>query len=270
MTSINLTIHNKESIIANVLRGILSNATGDIELVVCFDGCTDKSEVSFIKELRNHPKQKIKVLYADNVFETKANNMAAKASSGEYIIIVQDDQIITELGWNKRILAPFKTWDDVFAVTARTAHNWKLNPDSQDIKTNEIRNDRWCDILIHCDHADLSNTDRNIFAIRDTVNRSPLAIRHSDLQALNYFDEAFAPQEFDEHDLMYRMHEKLGKVCGFYDIDWYSRPEWGSCRNPDGSTKGWVYENNFKNCRLFYERHNDKINREHKIENRTI
>ena len=37
------------------------------------------------------------------------------------IIIVQDDQLIKEKGWNTRMRKPFEAFDDVFAVTARTS-----------------------------------------------------------------------------------------------------------------------------------------------------
>jgi hypothetical protein len=40
-------------------------------------------------------------------------------------------------------------------------------------------------------------------------------------------DEEFAPLDMDDHDLMYRMHKELGKVCGCYWIDFESRDEWG-------------------------------------------
>ena len=38
------------------------------------------------------------------------------------------------------------------------------------------------------------------------------------LKELNYFDEEFSPQDMDDHDLMFRMRKKLGKVCGCYWI----------------------------------------------------
>ena len=55
-------------------------------------------------------------------------------------------------------------------------------------------------------------------------------INLEDLKELNYFDEAFSPQDMDEHDLMFRMRKKLGKVCGCYWIDFVSDPSWGGTR----------------------------------------
>ena len=65
--------------------------------------------------------------YADNVFETKSNNIGLKEAIGKYVIIVQDDMIINEDGWNERLRKPFNAFDDVFAVTARTSCYKLLN-----------------------------------------------------------------------------------------------------------------------------------------------
>lgn len=264
--SINCTIHNKSFLLPEVLVGIKNNTTGTFEIVFCVDGCTDSSLQMVEYFCMNNPRIKTTILEAPNVFETKANNLCAKASTGEHIIIVQDDQIITEMGYNERLLKPFKLWDDVFAVTGRCAHNWVINPYSVDLaqyieKGINARIDgyRWCDILNHTDHADKNNTNRNTFAVRNSVNRGPLAINLSDLQTMGYLDEVYAPLEYDEHDLMYRMRAKLGKVCGFFDIGWRSEPGYGGTRNQDGSTKQWVLENNHKNTRIFYDKHKEAL-----------
>ena len=53
-----------------------------------------------------------------------------KSASGDKIIVIQDDMIIQEEGWNVRMEKPFKAFDDVFAVTANTAHNRIFNTNS--------------------------------------------------------------------------------------------------------------------------------------------
>ena len=255
--SINLTIHNKAFLIREVLSRIVNFTVGAYELVCVIDGCTDNSlEIVDKFCLEKHVQPRI--LFADNVFETKANNLAARNSDGDYIIIVQDDCLIDELGWNERLLKPFSAFNDVFAVTGRTAHNWIVNPYSQDINNDIIHSHRWCDVLRAIDEADRTNSDRDSFVIRDTVNRSPMAINHADLQTMDYFDEAFSPQDSDDHDLMYRMHAKLGKVCGMVPMNWWSREEWGGTRVGGGPAR-WLLEAHHKNQRLLYRRHRDAI-----------
>ncbi len=259
--SINLTIHNKAAILLEVLLRIKNNTPLPYELVMVLDGCTDNSADIVQRFCDHYPQIKTKVLVADNVFETKANNMAAKASSGDYIIIVQDDMLINADGWARRLIRPLKTFSDVFAVTAGTAHNWTLNKDSYGYHNPAvIRNNAWNDLLDHVHHANAKNTPYHKFAIRDCVNRGPLAINRLDLETMGYFDEAFSPQDSDDHDLCYRMHKKLGKVVGFYSIDWFSKPEYGGTRDANGLTKPWAYETQNKNVKLLYDRHQDYMN----------
>jgi len=263
--SIILTVHNKDYLIENVIRGIYENTVGDYELIVVLDGCTDNS-ASVVESVVN---DKTTVIETPDVFETKANNAGLKFAEGDYAIIVQDDIIVREPGWNLRMMEPFEVFDDVFAVTANTAHNWVPNPHSIHLGMKEDLDSCWCDILHHTDHAQRRNTPRNEFAVRATANRGPLIIDMSGLRKLNYFDEEFAPQDMDDHDLMFRMHKELNKVCGCYWIDFESRDEWGGTR-VSGSVAPWLLKANQKNMKLFYQRHKDLIDMDYNNENRVI
>lgn len=268
MHSIILTVHNKEWLIGDVVTGIVQNTVGDYELILVMDGCTDNSGEEIQKVLSNTTTN-YKVIFAPNVFETKANNLGLKIAKGKYTIIVQDDMIIKEYGWNQRMQKPFDAFGDVFAVTARTAHNWEFNLDTKHLGMKEDLDNCWCDICIHTNHADRSNISRDVFAIRSSVNRGPLMLDNEDLKKLNYLDEEFSPQDMDDHDLMYRMHKELHKVCGCYWIDFESKDEWGGTR-VSGTPAPWLLKANHKNMKLFYSRHKDLIHLEYKNENRRL
>lgn len=268
MLSINLTVHNKDFLLDQVLKGITENTLSPYELVVVLDGCSDRSEQILDKFIVSHDDVKIKKLFADDVFETKSNNIAAKASEGEFIAIVQDDMVIMEKGWDQRMLTPFKKFDDVFSVTSRTSHNWIFNPESKHQNLDKIPPGIWSDILFHVDHADKNNTPRDIFEIRDSSNRGPLVINHQDLEKLNYFDEIFAPLDLDEHDLHYRAKKELGKVTGVFWIEYLSDLSWGGTRK-EGHTAQWHLDANHKNSKILLERHGDILN-ERKKESRKI
>lgn len=270
-STIILTIHNKQDLLPLLLTKLYEETNWiETEIIFVVDGCTDNS-LALVEDWCNHHFYILtEVIITPNLFETKANNVGLKRARGKYVIIIQDDMIVNEKDWNVRILEPFHKWDDVFAVSANCAHNWELNPNSQGIK------DGWSYLLNHIDHANKTNTPRNVFAIRDSVNRGPLAINRSALEKLNYFDEKFAPLDCDDHDLMYRMQHfmrlKKGNyaiplVCGFYSVEWYSKPEWGGTRDQDGKPKQWALDAQIKNIKLLYERHKDYIHI-HKNENR--
>lgn len=258
MISINLTIHNKGFLLDRVLNGIKENTKSDFELICVLDGCEDDSRDILESFEEKNKNINMKILSAPNVFETKANNMAAFNSSGEYIIIIQDDMVITENAWDKRILKPFSAFEDIFAVTARTAHNWVYNKNSTNIFDKVPCDNSWSDILFHTDHAGEKELGREIFGIRDSVNRGPLAIRSDIFREFKGFDEAFCPQDMDDHDLAYRVRKATGLRCGCYPIGFLSDQNWGGTRE-NGSPKKWFLKANQKNTKLFWERHCDFI-----------
>lgn len=249
MHSIILTVHDKDWMIEKVLHSIYSNTVEDYELIVVLDGCSDSSE-EIVKRNLN---ERTKVLYADDVFETKANNIGLKQAQGEKVIIVQDDMVINEYSWNKSLLKPF-IFDDIFAVTAKMAHNWEIDDQLT---------------VVDVDHADASNTDRETFAIRSCVNRGPLMIDHNVLSNLNYLDEIYSPQIMDDHDLCFRAYAEYGKKCGYYFIDFTSEDSWGSTRK-NGITAPWFDATYSKNKKTFYDRFSNEIESYRIIENRKI
>ena len=253
-----LTVHNKEFLLLRVLESIKKFSSGNYELIIVLDGCTDRS-AEIANQFKNvNPQIKIIIITTPDVFEVKANNAGLRIGTGEIAIIIQDDMIVNENNWNERITKPFRMFDDVFAVTARCAHNWEFNSNSKHIHSSTNNNYEWSDILKHVDHAERSNTPRNIFSIRQCVNRGPLAFNYSDIRSLGYFDELFAPSDMDDHDLCFRMQKALKKVVGCYWIDYISDIQWGGARIT-GSPASWWYESNQKNTRIVYERHKDKI-----------
>ena len=257
--SVILTVHNKEWLIEKTINCIFEKTNTNCELIVVFDGCTDKSEEKSNLLLKNPPPNfSVKTIYTPDVFETKANNAGMKEATGDYIIIVQDDMLITENDWNLRLRKPVEAFDDVFAVTARTAHNWVYNPNNLHEHIEEHLDWCWCDILNHTDHAQSSNTDRETFAIRDSVNRGPLLLKHEIVEKLNYLDEAFSPQDMDDHDLCYRAYKELGMKCGFYSIGCYSEDSWGGTRI-SGQPAKWLLKSNHKNVKIVWERHKNLI-----------
>lgn len=107
MHSIVLTVHNKDWLIERVIEGIYKYTAEPYELIVVIDGCTDNSEKIIWDSLSGTPVKR-KFVHAPNVFETKANNLGMKIAEGDKIIIVQDDMIIKEQDWNKRLEKPFR------------------------------------------------------------------------------------------------------------------------------------------------------------------
>jgi glycosyltransferase involved in cell wall biosynthesis len=275
MHSIVLTVHNKDWLLPKVLRGIVDNTVSPYELVIVLDGCTDSSEQMVENFIKNTPNTKVKVVETPDVFETKANNAGLKECEGDKVIIVQDDMVIKESGWNDRLEKPFDEFIDVFAVTARSAFNYRFNQNSVHANLSEeedLRIDNcWSDIFGYESHTNRDEgLSRNVFAVRNNVCRGPLMIDHADMIKLNYFDEIFAPQDQDDADLCYRAFKELGKIVGAYWIDYESDNSWGSTR-PDGKNPAsWLLKAHHKNTRIVFDRHKDIIFHENHDQNRVL
>ena len=274
MHSVIVTIHNGarripsgEILLEKVLDGIINNTVGEYEVLCMLDGCTDDSDKVVDKYL---DKANVRPIVLPDIFELRTNNAAFKESKGEYVIVVQDDQVISEHGWNQRMQKPFDEFDDVFAVTARCAHNWVINPNSFYLDNPTAPINGWCDIFEHVDHAsDAHELSRDIFAVRSSCNRGPLMINLEDLERVGYLDEAFAPCDMDDHDLMYRAYIELGKVCGAYRIGMESNVSWSGAR-VGGDLPMWAYESQHKNSRIFYQRYAHILDARRVIDNRIL
>ena len=212
-----LTIHNKEFLIGEVCSSLVKNLSDNTnQLIIVFDGCTDNSETIVKNILNNVTDMKIDYVYTDDVFETKANNAGLKIVDNDYVLLIQDDMVVNEKDFDIRMLKPFQTFNDVFAVTSFVAHNNIYNE-----KTGEIN---------YIDIASKKDSLRDIFYAREYGNRGPLMYDYQDILKLNFLNEEFAPQQYDDMDISMRAFKLLNKVSGLFWIDYTSELIWGTSR----------------------------------------
>ena len=234
-----LTTHNKQDLIESVCYGIINNVSElTKELIIVFDGCTDNTE-NLVKHILKDSNLIIKYVYTNDVFELRANNEGLKNVTSDYVILIQDDMIIKEKDFDKRMLKPFLSFSDVFAVTSQTTHNNKNINGS----------------LHSTDEADRRHGyPRDKFAVREIANRGPLMYDFSDLTKLNFFDEYLVPNSYDDHDISYRAYKELNKISGLYWIDYDSNPEWGTGRQKNQHIHSAAHQ---RNSKIIIERYND-------------
>ena len=239
-----ISIYNQEKLMPRVLAGVLNSTTTPFNLILVFDGCTDKSQEISQEFLKNHKTSCLKnviITTAENVYETKANNIGFRLSREDYLITVQDDVVIEEKGWERRLTYPLRAFEDVFAVTSRVALNM-LFFNEDDLPS-----------FIDCAGREFWSLPRNRFAIRNTINRGPVAFRTDILKQLNYLDEIFAPGQFDEADLVLRAWEQYQMKCGAFSIDYRSDLSWGKTRSGPNILTSKL--NATKNAKLLRSRH---------------
>jgi glycosyltransferase involved in cell wall biosynthesis len=221
------------------------------EIIVVFDGCIDQTE-EIVKNTLKDININVKYVYTDDVFELKANNSGLKEVTSNYVILIQDDMIVKEKDFDKRMLKPFISFNDVFAVTSQTAHNNKINGNTVTTTGSADRRQGY---------------PRDKFAVREIANRGPLMYNYNDLVKLNFFDEHLSPNSYDDHDISYRAYKELGKVSGLYWIEYDSDPSWGTGRQKNQT----IHSNaHIRNSKIIIERHSDVLGGVIKNEDREL
>jgi glycosyltransferase involved in cell wall biosynthesis len=243
MISVVVTVHNKEDMIGQVIKGIIDNMSRRvIELVVVLDGCTDASE-QIIRDSIGNEFVHVNYLYADDVWEVKANNIGMKACIGRHAILVQDDMIITEKDFDQRFMKPFKKVKNLMAVTARNAHDTRLVNGTIDFLPPAGKD---------------MGSPRDVLYVRDGFIRGPVMLDMYKVHDLGYLDEYFAPQTNDDFDLSFRAYRK-GWLVGAYMVGYESETSWGTTRKLIGDKLAYLENADRENRLKLVEKHADLI-----------
>lgn len=261
MISVIVCTHNKSWLLASVIDAILKYTVNDFELIIVLDGCSDGSEIKlktlFVElaygdsydwnNFDEYGKNKrfdsqwglyriksVKVIKLNNVFETLSNNAGMRACSplSSHYVLVQDDMVVNEIGWDKRLISPLLNFDDVFLTSARNALNI-YPPPGCNVRDFAGRSEDGTP------RGGLLHDSRNYFYIRDVVNRGPIAFDANKVKSLGYFDESFAPFQWDDAEICFRAYKLYKWKCGVYHIDYLSDLCWGSNRINAGHSKAY-------------------------------
>ena len=80
--------------------------------------------------------------------------------------------VVKEHGWNVRLQKPFDNFYDVFAVTARSAFNYRFNQSSRCAYMDEDEDLKidtdWSDIFINLIQIVMKDCKETFFAVRNT------------------------------------------------------------------------------------------------------
>jgi GT2 family glycosyltransferase len=269
MITIVLTIHNKQSYVADQLRLILETSSRfTTSLVIVLDGCTDGTR-SVVDGMAHSIRSRfeLKVISTNDVWETMANNIGLKAVKTRYAILMQDDMHIKQRNWDKKLLSCFRKYD-AFAVTGRDVHGFMFS-NGRFIACNV----RGRDFPFFSSGTRLGNAfgyamrEFSLYWIYRIVspvakglcaNRGPLLLEMSRVRHLGYFDERYAPFELDDVDFCCRGFKHYGLLsiaCPIY----YSEVG-GSKISHDSSSNMSEYAI-AKNSKLLMQDHADLASR---------
>lgn len=221
-----LTVFNQENLIERVLYGIFKNTTTPFNLIIVFDGCSDRTEPRAQKYIKKHASRNLReviITHAPNVYETRANNIGYKLAKTDYLITVQDDMVVNEYAWERRLTYPLRKFDDILGVTARIAQDVVTMEGGHHVYSNRAGREL------------KPSLSRNIFAVRDVLNRGPIAFSVRHLKTMNYLNDAYAPSDLDDADISLRAWTQKKLRVGAYWINYLSPVHWGKARAADST-----------------------------------
>ena len=246
--SVCMSVHNQEPIAEIMMDSMVQKTSENVkEIILLFDGCTDKSE-EIMRKGAEKSRVPVQFLHADNVWETKANNITFKAAKCPYILTIQDDMVLLENDFDKRMMIPFFVVENLLGATARNAQDEFIKPDGTLMHRNVFGKD--------------VKSPRNTLGLRDVIVRGPIMFNHKKLAALDYLNEEFAPIYADDYDLCFRAARK-GWVVGAFMAGYVSPEAWGKTRQHNKELHDFWYASVMKNEKMIMERHADLMNLGH-------
>ena len=180
------------------------------ELIAIDDGSADRTLPLLRKKL---PKPNHFILHANDLFEIRAYNRALQMAAGQYIVLLQDDDLPPVDGaWIRAACQIFDEHPTLAVLGGRDGLNL-LEPDP--IPSSGNAEYRMADEIGGCpgvqkyqrirshllqDAGTAGKTLRYVMA----VNRSPMWVRKTALLSLGYLDESFAPVSCDDAEFCLR------------------------------------------------------------------
>jgi glycosyltransferase involved in cell wall biosynthesis len=113
------TIYNKEHWVESILNSWIENAANkeNLEIIIVFDDLKDNSEL-IAKRTLDNLKIDYKFLYAQDKHEIFCNRLALEASTGDYVIFIQDDNWIYDKNWDLILLGTIKAYNNSEGVVS--------------------------------------------------------------------------------------------------------------------------------------------------------
>lgn len=221
--SIVTPVHNQAQVIERNMASVLANTAGVYEYVVVCDGCEDDSERRVVDLLKNAPgPHKATVISTPaSIFETAADNLGFKASSGRYIIEIQADMEVLTPAYNRILAAPCEMLSAVCGVSGRCCHPWR----AIGLGFGRLGAD-----FASPDSVDPAHVGK--FFVMNTCNRGPLLFVADKLRELGYLDEWNFHLDNSEHDFFARAFLQKGWICGYTPVRVSSPLADGSVRKP--------------------------------------
>ena len=267
INTIILTVHNKEKTILRILNNLVDSLSKNTEkIIIVLDGCTDNTNLLVTRFIESKKtKLYYKLIFTDDIWETKANNVGLREVQTKYATIIQDDMLIMQKNWDSTLLNYFKKFK-LFAISGRAAHNFSFHKNKFKVinisgREYPLSNNNFFGKVIGKFISILKPfwiyKYFRFFSKRLVANRGPLVINMQMAKQLDFFDESFAPFELDDVDLCCRAFKKFGLLSASNPIFYF---ELNGSKKNNLSSQIESKKSILKNSKILFKRHADLAN----------
>lgn len=223
--SIVMPVYNAAPALKQSIPALFSTTTESWEFTLILDACYDNSFDVAKKFIKQHFESstcvRARIIKQPTaIWEVSCDNLGMRTTHPKHAyILFQADNIVTEIGWNEKMLKTMLSNRRIFGISGRCGHSWdlshKIGRCGEDIA------------------EPLSSRELQMrFRVTDTVNRGPLMYRASVMMKLQFLDEIRFLLDDDDHDLNKRA-KGAGYIVGYLPLGSYAPLHLSAKRNPE-------------------------------------
>jgi glycosyltransferase involved in cell wall biosynthesis len=123
-----IPVYNQEKNIKKVLSNIINNLVLTAQIIIINDNSSDETlnVITDWAKLENTPKYSFEIYsFKKSVYETACDSFGISIAKSRYIIEIQADMIITDRGFDNRLLEAITNRSDTLIISGKGTHTWK-------------------------------------------------------------------------------------------------------------------------------------------------
>jgi glycosyltransferase involved in cell wall biosynthesis len=253
-----ITIHNKESLISDVLGGIKKCARNSSKIYPVLDGCTDNTEKIIDQFQKENPELVIHKIYENDVHELKAINTALRHISHnddfQVNIILQDDVVLNDSSLELHLESLFRKFNNKLGIIS-LRHGGDLSSFLLKKESCIFPIKNYVETIFgHSVSGNLRDLEEGYFVFKEIAIKSPICIPSYLIKNIGLVDEIYQPWD----DIAYCYQSlKNGFKNGVFSISFISEQGWGSMRTKKQQSKHDDIV--LKNLKIFREKNQDSL-----------